>query len=375
MKPEYTPLNKLSPVSKKYKVRVTVKENSPIRTPPNKKKFQKLVFEDEEGNNMKANLFGAECDHFQKVFEHKKKYEIANAPVRTINTKFSSFLGECELTFGGMTKIQVIDRTEGPVLPEYISIADVPRTSGSSDQFDLLGIVVHMEDPRQVEYKSGRVADVRDISIVDESTGSRSMIISAWGQLALSDCENLKDWATTFLVVSLTSLKPATHRGFSLQSSMSTTIDPAPSGEKADALRAWAHAHPDIISDYMARQLEFMTIGAEPVPTTLDNIIGKNEEIHTLTVTIPDAQLDNVIAYIGCDNCGKRCGVAANVDFFCPHCPDKKCTSTERVNFTFDVVDDTGTFRLTAFGQVCEQIFKLTTLEIFERKIKVPTHT
>lgn len=48
MKPDYTPLNKLSPVSKAYKVRVTVKEKSPIRTPPNKKKFQKLVFEDEE---------------------------------------------------------------------------------------------------------------------------------------------------------------------------------------------------------------------------------------------------------------------------------------------------------------------------------------
>ncbi|XP_021725939.1 replication protein A 70 kDa DNA-binding subunit B-like [Chenopodium quinoa] len=376
MKPEYTPLNKLSPVSKAYKVRVTVKEKSPIQTPPNKKKFQKLVFEDEEGNNMKATLFGAECDHFQKVFEHKKKYEIANAPVRKINPKFSSFPGECELTFGGMTKIQPIDRTEGPVLPEYISIADVPKTSEPSDWFDLLGIVVHMEDPRQVEYKSGRVADVRDISIVDESTGSRPMIISAWGQLALSDCEKLKDWATTFLVVSLTSVKPATHKGFSLQSSVSTTIDPAPSGEKADALRAWAHAHPDIISDYMSRQLEFMIIGAEPVPTTLDNINGKTvdntvqEEIYTLTVTIPDAQLDNVIAYIGCDNCGKRCGVAANVAFFCPHCPDKKCTSTERVNFTFDAADDTGTCRLTAFGQVCEQIFKLKTLEIFERKIK-----
>ncbi|XP_021722033.1 replication protein A 70 kDa DNA-binding subunit D-like [Chenopodium quinoa] len=217
MKLEYTPLNKLSPISKAYKVRVNLKEKSPIRAPPNKKRFQKLVFEvfeDEEGNNMKATLFGDECDHFKKVFEHKKKYEIANAPVRTINPKFSSFPGECKLTFGGMTKIQAIDRTEGPVLHEYISIADVPRTSGPSHRFDLLGIVVHMEDIRQVEYKSGRVADVRDIIIIDESTGSRPLIISAWGQLALSDCEKLKDdWTSTFLVVSLTSLKPASHRG------------------------------------------------------------------------------------------------------------------------------------------------------------------
>lgn len=91
-----------------------------------------------QGNSMKATLFGAECDHFQKVFEHKKKYEIANAPVRTINPKFSSFPGECELTFGGMTKIQPIDRTEGPVLPEYISIADVPKTSGPSDRFGII---------------------------------------------------------------------------------------------------------------------------------------------------------------------------------------------------------------------------------------------
>lgn len=46
---------------------------------------------------------------------------------------------------------------------------------------------------------------------------------------------------------------------------------------------ARAHAHPDIISDYMSRQLEFMTIGAEPVPTTLDNINGKTVSAHTHT--------------------------------------------------------------------------------------------
>ncbi|XP_021721524.1 uncharacterized protein LOC110689099 [Chenopodium quinoa] len=117
--------------------------------------------------------------------------------------------------------------------------------------------------------------------------------------------------------------------GFSLQSSMSTTIDPTPTSEKANALKAWAHAHPDIIADYMARQLEFMTVGVESIPTTLDQIIGKNvdntvqEETYTLAITIPDAQLTNIIAYIGCDNCGRCCDVAANVSFFCPHCPEK----------------------------------------------------
>ncbi|XP_021766127.1 uncharacterized protein LOC110730610 [Chenopodium quinoa] len=325
MKPEYTTLNKLSLVSKAYKVQVTVKEKCPARTPPGKKRFQKLVFKDEEGNSMKATLFGDEVDHFKKVFEHKKKYEIANDPIRTINPKFSSIPGECEFTFGGLTKIQAIDRTEGPVLRDYIPIADVPKTSGPADRFDLLGVVVHMEEVRKVTYKSGRVADVRNISIVDQSTSSWPLIISAWGQLATSDCEILKDRASTFLVVSLTSLKPANHRGFSLQSSMSTTIGPAPTGEKVDALRTWAHAHPDIIADYMARQLEFMTAGTEPVLTTIDQIIGKivdstvQEELYTLTITILDPQLSNVIAYIDCDNCGRRCGVAAHVPFFCPH--------------------------------------------------------
>uniref|UniRef100_A0A803MQQ7 Replication factor A C-terminal domain-containing protein n=1 Tax=Chenopodium quinoa TaxID=63459 RepID=A0A803MQQ7_CHEQI len=276
---------------------------------------------------MKATLFGDECDPFQKVFEYKNKYEIANA--------------------------------QGPFSPEYIPIADVPKTSGQKDQF-------------------GRVADVSDINIVDESTGTRPMIISAWGQLATLDCELLKDWASNPLVVSLTSLKPATHRGFSLQSSMSTTIDPAPVGEKFEALRAWAHTHPDVIADFMARKLEFMNVGAEPVPTTLDQIISKTvdntvqEEVYTITITIPDAQLSNIIAYIGCDGCGKRCGVTANVSFFCLHCPYKKCTSTERVNFTFDAADNTGTFRLTTFGPVCEQILQLPTSKNFERKIKVP---
>uniref|UniRef100_A0A803MWY7 Replication protein A OB domain-containing protein n=1 Tax=Chenopodium quinoa TaxID=63459 RepID=A0A803MWY7_CHEQI len=260
-----------------------------------------------QGNNMKATLFGDECDHFKKVFEHKKKYEIANAPVKIVNPKFSSFPGECELTFGGMTKIQHVDLTEGPVLPEYIPIADVPKTSGQDDRFDLLGVVVHMEDVRQVTYQSGRVADVRDINIVDE----RPMIISAWGQLATSDYEILKDWASSPLV------------------------------------------------------LEFLTVGTEPVPITLDHIINKTvdntvqEEVYTITVTIPDAQLSNVIAYIGCDGCANYYSQFKSTD-----------PRPFQVNFTFDAVDNTRTFRLTAFSPVCEQLLQLPTIEIFERKIK-----
>uniref|UniRef100_A0A803MWY1 Uncharacterized protein n=1 Tax=Chenopodium quinoa TaxID=63459 RepID=A0A803MWY1_CHEQI len=162
IKPEYTPLDKLSPITKAYKVRVTVIEKSQIRSPSNIKRFRKLVFKDDEGNSMKATLFGDECDHFKKVFEHKKKSKLS-----------------IEL--------------RGLVLPEYIPIADVPKTSGPEEGF---GVVVHMEDVCQVTYKSGRVANVRGISIVDESTGTRPMIISAWGQLATLDCEILKDWAS-----------------------------------------------------------------------------------------------------------------------------------------------------------------------------------
>ncbi|XP_021718628.1 uncharacterized protein LOC110686344 [Chenopodium quinoa] len=104
MKPQYVSVNKLTPKIKGYKIKVTLKEKSSAKAPPGEKTFQKLVFEDHEGNEIMGTLFQDEVEHFK------------------------------HLSFGGQTAITQVDPTAGPVLPLYTPIAQVPPTSNKDDQ-------------------------------------------------------------------------------------------------------------------------------------------------------------------------------------------------------------------------------------------------
>uniref|UniRef100_A0A803MQS8 Uncharacterized protein n=1 Tax=Chenopodium quinoa TaxID=63459 RepID=A0A803MQS8_CHEQI len=183
MKPEYVPVSKLTPKSKSYKIKVAVKEKSPVKIPANKRRFQKLVFADDEGNEIRGTLFGDEIDHFKTVLEHQKEYIISDAPIKATDPRFVNKEGPYQIGFGGKIAIQPLVPDSGPVLPQYTPIADVPPTSNDDDRFDRLGVVVHMEEVRQKTSLNGFPFDVATL------LPDQALIISVYGELATVDCQ------------------------------------------------------------------------------------------------------------------------------------------------------------------------------------------
>ncbi|XP_021744002.1 uncharacterized protein LOC110710049 [Chenopodium quinoa] len=188
MKHQYVPLDKLTPKTKKYKIKV-------------------------KGNNIRGTLFDDEIENFEGILEHEKEYVIADAPIRNTNPMYRHKEGDYYLSFRGSTAIQPLNPNTGPVLPNYIPIVEVPPTSTADDRFDILGVVVYLEDTRRKKKNSGYEFDV---------LGDR-LIISLYGELATKDCAKLTAW----------------YVGFSLALSMSTVIDTNPTGPEVDALKAW----------------------------------------------------------------------------------------------------------------------------------------
>ncbi|KAL2926760.1 Replication protein A 70 kDa DNA-binding subunit B [Bienertia sinuspersici] len=62
---------------------------------------------------------------------------------------------------------------------------------------------------------------------------------SLWNDVLSTHEETLNSWADSFNVVGVLALTGRSYKGFTLSSTMSTTIITNPEGEKADALRAW----------------------------------------------------------------------------------------------------------------------------------------
>ncbi|XP_021728329.1 replication factor A protein 1-like [Chenopodium quinoa] len=276
------------------------------------------------------------------------------------------------MTFGGQTIIEPLDPTTGPVLPNYVSINSIPKTSFKNERFDLLAVVLYIEEVRKVPTSGGNMMDVREIIVTDQST-EQPLTISMWGGLAVIDTEKLAGWVLSPIVAAFTHLRPTTYKGFSLASSMSTTIISDPTGEEAHALRTWMKEKQEMLLDQATKILHIRTPSRTTAAKTIYEIEQKNaantmqEERHWIQATIPDAQLENLLAYLGCNNCGKRCQETKDATFKCLHC--KKKIVLPQSGYPIEVSDATGTLRLTAFAEDCEKLIGLPTSEIYEKKM------
>ncbi|KAK9696971.1 hypothetical protein RND81_08G007200 [Saponaria officinalis] len=290
---------------------------------------------------MRGALFGDQVEGYKEAFVYNGVYEIANAPIKHCSEQWKSNSNELnyQMTFGRQTIIQAVNTESGPILPEYQCISQIPKAGNPDDKFDVLGIVLYVEEKaRKINISKERENLVREIVITDHRP---PMIISTWNDLAENDCDALSSSAKIFSVVGFTALRVSTHKGFSLTSSMSTTIIHDPKGSRARALEDWVSQHQEALSDRQTRILD--------VHNTLQ------EERRWLKVVIPDANFDKVNAYLGCSNCGKRTDVPVGKPYACTTCSK-------------DFSDGTGTLAITMFTQDCEKMFRMTAPDIFRVK-------
>ncbi|KAK9705618.1 hypothetical protein RND81_07G071200 [Saponaria officinalis] len=207
---------------------------------------------------MRSALFGDQVEGYKEAFVYNGVYEIANAPIKPCSEQWKSNSDELnyQMTFGRQTIIQAVNTESGPILPEYQCISQIPKAGNPKDKFDVLGIVLYVEEKaRKIIISQEREHLVRDIVITDHST-EQPMIISTWNDLARTDCDTLSSRANKFSVVGLTALRVSPHKDFSLTSSISTTIIHDPKGSMARALEDWVLQHQEALSDRQARILD-----------------------------------------------------------------------------------------------------------------------
>ncbi|XP_057252422.1 replication protein A 70 kDa DNA-binding subunit B-like [Beta vulgaris subsp. vulgaris] len=371
MKPEKTYLDKLTPTTKAYKVKVKLKEKSRTLVSPQKKtRYQQLLFEDEKGNTMRGALFENQIEEYESVFKSNHEYEIANAPLKAVLGRYATREDDCQMSFGGQAMIQDLDPEAKPAEPEYQPIAAIPRTTDASDRYDVLGIVLFVEDTRAITTSAGVAHEVREIVITDHST-EQPLTISVWDDLTGTEINFLKSWAGPTLVVGFTSLKPSTHKGFSLSTTMTTVFDRNPVGDRANALRKWSEEKRALVLARMERIREVRDPSEQNEIRSIESIklkqVGNTlqEEKHWIKVTIPEPTQSKIVPYVGCNNCGKRTEVDCNTSFTCKFCNKEGCIVAPRITFKFDATDDTGEMTFTAFTQECEALFKMTSSEIY----------
>uniref|UniRef100_A0A803LA31 Uncharacterized protein n=1 Tax=Chenopodium quinoa TaxID=63459 RepID=A0A803LA31_CHEQI len=358
-------LDELNSSSKTYSVKVKVVEKA--RAKPSSKKgllYQILLLTDAKGNKMRAALFGDQIDSFSDAIVYNGEYIISNAPIKLIEEQWRSNNGELpyQMTFGGQTVVRPANSDMPVGGPIFQSIHTIPRIMIADSKYDVVGIVLYVEEKlRVINSSQGREYHVREIVVTDH-TNTQPFTITAWNDLAKMACDALHTCAKDFAVVGFTTLRPSLHKGFSLSTGMSTEIIHDPKGEKADILHEWARIHTQLLLQRQEKILQVRCQTLNDNYTKIQNLREKKahnvlqEERHWLNITIAQPEVDNIIAYIGCFSCGRRTNVHVGTGFFCGGCK-KDSNASYRVTFKFQAVDDSRAMTFTTFNNDTEKLF------------------
>ncbi|KNA10266.1 hypothetical protein SOVF_145830 [Spinacia oleracea] len=163
---------------------------------------------------MRGALFGDQIEAYKDVFVHKGEYKIADAQIRPAEEQWkrSDVELDFQMTFGRQTVIQRVNAESGPVQPEYLCIVSVPRVGDPDERYDVLGIVLYVEEHKQeIATVQNRQALVRETFLSDHSS-EQPLTLSVWNDLTGSDCDALSSWAEKFTVVDFTSLRDTSHK-------------------------------------------------------------------------------------------------------------------------------------------------------------------
>ncbi|KNA23359.1 hypothetical protein SOVF_025450, partial [Spinacia oleracea] len=217
-----------------------------------------------------------------------------------------------QMTFDRQTVIQRVNTESGHVQPEYLCIASVPRAGDPDDRYDVLGIILYVEEhAREITIGQDRQALVREIVLSDHRARHHQDVLSD-RQARVLDVRNP---SSERVIMTVNALK-------------------------------WKRA----------RQL------------CLNNTNTLQDERCWIQVVVPEPKLEKVHAYLGCPNRGKTTYTPVGQAYKCLTCKRQGVISSPRVTFNCEVFDATGTYALISITEDSEKIFGITAADLFRMK-------
>uniref|UniRef100_A0A803LSL3 Uncharacterized protein n=1 Tax=Chenopodium quinoa TaxID=63459 RepID=A0A803LSL3_CHEQI len=144
---------------------------------------------------MKGTLFENQIQEYGHIFQKDNVYQISNAPLESVKSKYKDWDGECSLRFGKQTMVQPIATEIIPNKAHYMPLASVSYDSDLDDRYDILGLVLFISDIRTITSEQGIEHPVRDISVIDHKSTFKFYAVDDTGILSLTafaeDCEKL----------------------------------------------------------------------------------------------------------------------------------------------------------------------------------------
>ncbi|KAL2932435.1 Replication protein A 70 kDa DNA-binding subunit B, partial [Bienertia sinuspersici] len=322
---------------------------------------------------MKGTLFDSDIEKYAEALERNGEYELSNAMISAVPPQHASKPNEYSIIINARAQISSLTTDATALGPQYQAFATIPRDPFNTELIDVLGVVIYVTAPKAIYRSQGIEDSVREIYLTDHSY-DRPFTVSLWNDVLRTHEETLNFWPDSFNVVGVLALTGRSYKGFTLSSTMSTRIITNPKGEKADALRAWATNHQNILTDHRSKLAEIHSSTTTTPITKIEEINRKRasntwqEERFNLKVTLPTASTENLRLYLGCSKCGRRTNETIDTTFTCTFCNVQSAKSEPRPILKVDAVDDSGSMALTFFAKEVEYLVGIPCIEMWKLK-------
>ncbi|KAF4351824.1 hypothetical protein F8388_005102 [Cannabis sativa] len=170
MKKQLTPLNKITNGPRRWTTRVVVSEKfTERRSQHTSNRYQHMVLSDSEGNSVQATLYEDSIDLFRDKLKLHRTYYISNAYVKHAPKSHTLTNNAFQWTINSSTLIEEAKETEAVItIPQrsLVSFSELQNYVKTNTEIDLLGIVVAIKDPRDIQTIHGPTK-LQEITIVN----------------------------------------------------------------------------------------------------------------------------------------------------------------------------------------------------------------
>lgn len=341
-----------------------------------KTRFQNLILEDEQEQQIRAAVYGDDIDYYAEKLVIFDTYLISTARVKVSVPSYGRIIHKFYWVPDKEALIEHVEpdnELEKPLLPPtnlhtapFASIANM--TPAPNAEIDIIGVVLRCGPSKYAGRTQNRC---REVTIADDQRNQ--FLLTLWddfGEIEGTELEAQMENGKEFPIILGRNIGVSGYQGLSLQTRFNSTIRINPTYPQALQLISWAKTNKNVLSGNVSANFagSSATVIMNPMHRQVISIaeIKSAASVGLFCIEAEMSISDDLQKFcvLECSGCKQKKRTKERKQFDCAKC-QRKTTLVPRCTFQIDLIDGSGSTTAFISGDPAEKLLSMKAEEIF----------